>query len=213
MPNPTIQQLRQQLRDRFPQAHCGAAIPESPTPPPPIFPNTACFPKGGISEISPVGPAPGIGLILASLLEQEPPPCSIPELALIDGKDQFDPRSFAPDLCARLLWVRCLSPEQSLKAADLLLRDGNLPRIVLDLLGYSSREIATIHPAAWRRLKQWIESSASTLITLTPRPIIPCATARFDLRSRIHLEHLNQPRHEQVRQLQVTSTLHQRIAH
>lgn len=211
LPNPTIQQLRQQLRDQFPLAHRGAAIPEHAPAITPVFPDAACFPKGGISEISPVGSASGMGLILASLLEQESAPGSIPELALIDGRDQFDPRSFAPHLCARLLWVRCLSPEQSLKAADLLLRDGNLPRVVLDLLGYSSREIATIRAGAWHRLKQWIESSASTLIALTPRPMVPCTAARFGLRSRIDLEHLNQSRHDLIGQLQVASPPYRRM--
>jgi hypothetical protein len=169
VPNPTIQQLRQQLRDRFPQAHRAAAVPESSPAPAAVFPDAACFPQGGISEISPIGPASGAGLVLASLLEREPAPGSIPELALIDGRDQFDPRSFAPHLCARMLWIRCLNPEQSLKAADLLLRDGNLPRVVLDLLGYSSREISAIRTEFWYRFKQKIESSASRFIVLTPR--------------------------------------------
>jgi hypothetical protein len=211
VPNPTVLHLRQQLRERFPQAHRVTPVPNCPPAVAAGFPGAGFFPKGAISEINPIGPGSGLGLILASMMEDEPAPGSVPELALIDGRDQFDPRSFAPDLCAKLLWVRCLSPEQALQAADLLLRDGNLPRVVLDLLGYSSREIATIRTAVWHRFKQSIEPNASSLIALTPRPIVPCAALRLGVRSRLGLEHMSQCRSELIGRLDVTSSLDRRV--
>ena len=36
---------------------------------------------------------------------------------------------------SRLLWVRCRGAAEAMKAADLILRDGNLPLVLLDLAG------------------------------------------------------------------------------
>src|SRR4051812_30823958 len=42
-------------------------------------------------------------------------------LALIDGRDSFDPESAGHLRLRNLLWVRCQNARQALKAADLLL--------------------------------------------------------------------------------------------
>ncbi|MGV3533261.1 MAG: hypothetical protein ACO1QR_12885, partial [Chthoniobacteraceae bacterium] len=56
-------------------------------------------------------------------------------LALVDGSDSFDPEGIAPVALERLLWVRASTAGQAIKAADLLLRDGNLPLILVQLRG------------------------------------------------------------------------------
>jgi len=53
--------------------------------------------------------------------------------ALLDGGDSLDVTSLDPAVLSRLLWVRCRSAEETIKAADLLLRDGNVPLVLLDL--------------------------------------------------------------------------------
>lgn len=174
--------------------------------------NPATFPCGGITEIIPAHPAAGISLILASLLQHESPDSKIPELALIDGRDSFDPGSFSATECSKLLWLRCQTPEQSLKAADLILRDGNLPRVVIDLLSFPISELRRIPSNAWYRLKQLIETEGSTTIVLCPQELIPCARLRLSMRSGFTLDHLIFSRLELFQQLHASPLLHRRTA-
>ncbi len=53
--------------------------------------------------------------------------------ALVDGANAFDPQTAPPALIEHLLWVRCRSVEQALRAADVLLRDENLGMVIVDL--------------------------------------------------------------------------------
>ena len=52
---------------------------------------------------------------------------------MIDGRDTFDPQSQPPGACDSLLWIRCRAAKDAVRAADLLLRDGNLPLLLIDL--------------------------------------------------------------------------------
>jgi hypothetical protein len=131
----------------------------------------------------------------------------MPSLVLIDGRGQFDPCSIPPKDCSKLLWVRCSNCSESLKAADLILRDGNLPRVILDLLGFTSRELTEIPASIWYRFKQPIETSCASFIALTPRRLIPCATLRLSLLSRFTLAHFEQSREQLIGQLEVTPVL------
>jgi hypothetical protein len=214
VPNPTLATLQQQLREKFPRARHGLA----PTPADSATPdfdllNPASFPRGGITEIVPAHPAAGLSLVVAAMLEHEPAPSSVPELALIDGRDNFDPASFPPEDCAKLLWIRCQTPEQSIKAADLILRDGNLPRVVIDLLAFSLTELRTAIPdSVWHRLKQLIEINDLSVICLSPRPLVPCACMRLSMHSGFGLGHLASDRTELIRQLRGTPVLQRKRA-
>ena len=53
--------------------------------------------------------------------------------ALVDCGQTFDPDSYAATTPPRLLNVFCTTAEQGVKVTDLLLRDGNLPLVLLDL--------------------------------------------------------------------------------
>ena len=204
VPNPTVSLLRQKLREQFPAAHPIMPAIEHSTPPSlrnPRFPHH--LPQGGITEITPTNPACAPGLLVASLLAHEPDPTTIPELALIDGRGQFDPCSFTPSDCAKLLWIRCQSSTESLKATDCLLRDGNLPRIILDLLGFSPHELSSIPISTWHRFNRSIESSNQTLIAMTPRSAIPCATLRLSLHSHFTLADFDCSRQQLVERFQI----------
>ncbi len=206
MPNPTLANLQHQLRGKFPGArHELASCAPAPAPEPDFnFRNPASFPRGGITEIVPAHPAAGLSLVVASLLECEPAHASVPELALIDGRDSFDPCSFPSHDCAKLLWIRCQTPEQTLKAADLILRDGNLPRVVIDLLAFPFSELRKIPNNTWHRLKQLIEMRDVTVIALTPRTRIPCARMRLSMHSGFGLEDLTSTRSELLQQVRTT---------
>src|SRR5687768_9848388 len=108
MGSSTAEILRQQLREKFPQAH--GVRPE----PAPFVDQTKpfsreTFPAGGLSEVVCSGQATGIQLLVAGLLGDSRAETSHPEIVLVDGADAFDPASFPGAICSKLLWVRCSS--------------------------------------------------------------------------------------------------------
>ncbi|MCH7226782.1 hypothetical protein [Haloferula sp. A504] len=233
MPSETIQNLRQQLREKFPAAHRegSAGVPPAPFGVPPnasthpdakrrtplgtwnFEPGTSNFPIGAITEISPAHPACGLTLLFAALLSEAPNPgntdlsavasakAETPALVLIDARDRFDPASFSPEECRRLLWLRCRETRQALQSADLLLRDGNLPFILLDLSPLPARELRRIPGSAWHRLRQLAEPSQCTLLVLTPTPLVPGAALRLTLTREFDLRHLDLSRTDLLRNL------------
>jgi len=60
-------------------------------------------------------------------------------MALIDGRDSFDPTAL--DSSSTLLWVRCQKVFEAIKAADILLRDGNFPLLIVDLVLNAPEEL------------------------------------------------------------------------
>lgn len=212
MPNPTLAKLQHQLREKFPMARHGLPV-ERPAAAPlfdPCHPST--FPKGGITEIIPTHPATGLPLLLASLLHHEPAGQSPPTFALIDGADSFDPASFPPADCAKLLWIRCQNPDQTLKAADLILRDGNVPRVVIDLLSLPTQEVRSIPSSAWHRLNRLIESNDSIAIVFHRYPLIPCVRLRLLVTSRFSIDHFDRGRADLLQQVQVRLDLQRKQA-
>lgn len=227
MPSETIQKLRQQLRDQFPAAHRevggGGGSAQAAEAAAHRFWNfqagISSFPPGAITEISPAHPACGLTLLFAALLSSNEtnspdPPSEIPNpqfpLVLIDARDRFDPASFSTEACQRLLWLRCRETHQALQSADLLLRDGNLPFILLDLSSLPARELRRIPTSAWHRLRQLAETSQCTLLALTPSPLIPRAALRLTLTRDFDLQHLDLSRRELVQNLQAEAQ-HRRL--
>ncbi len=186
----------------------------TPASPEPAFDllDPSTFPRGGITEIIPSHPSAGLTLIIASILEHEPAHSSIPELALIDGRSTFDPASFSSDACSKLLWIRCQTPEQSIKAADLILRDGNLPRVIIDLLGFPSPTLHKIPDSSWHRLNRMIQTNDLSLIALSRWPLIPCARLRLSVQSCFKLHHLTSSRSELIQLLRTSPILRHKIA-
>ena len=88
-------------------------------------------------------------------------------LALIDGNDSFDPQSLGNDLLQHVLWVRCRNTIHAIKSADLLLRDGNFPLVIIDLVLNSAREIRKIPQTSWYRLQRLVEATSTAFLVLT----------------------------------------------
>lgn len=199
MASEVIESLRRHLREKFPQAHASALLAgaEDAAPERPFDP--AVFPLGAISEV--VGS--GLGMLLAGLLG-EPEACSpLPDFVLVDGGDRFDPASYTAAACSRLLWVRCRDAEEMLKAADLLVRDGNVPFVLLDTCGIGRRALAALPDSAWWRLKLAAEATACRLVVLSAEPRVPCAAVRMALTTRLGLADFEIPRRELVARLRV----------
>ena len=123
--------------------------------------------------------------------------------ALIDGRDTFDPQSAGPEVLAHLLWIRCRKVAEAIRAADLLLRDGNLSLIFLDLRDQVPSELRKLPSTTWYRFQRLLEPTAVALLVLTPRPLVPCARARLEMQSVFDLRALEMPPAELARALRV----------
>lgn len=193
--SPAIEELRQQMRDRFPAAHAPLRpVPSlEPAPEPLVFQS---YPVGGLSEIvTPEGRSP-LGLLVAGWLGEPDHALAFPDLVLVDGSDSLDPDSLGGNACSRLLWVRCSSAMDLIKAGELLIRDGNLPTILLDAAGLPLRSLRQIPASAWWRLKQAAEDHGCRVICLSPQPLIPCAAMRLSLSADFSLDDLYLSRRE-----------------
>jgi hypothetical protein len=193
-----IEQLRKQLREKFPQAHVAPSIAAAEAAPEQAF-DPAFFPPGAISEV--VGA--GLSLLVAGLLGEPREVAPLPNFILVDGGDQFDPASFTPEACSRLVWVRCGTAMEMLKATDLLVRDANIPFVLLDTCGISRRELSGIPASAWWRLKLAAATGNCRLVVMSPVAQVPCAAVRVALNGRLGLEDFEVPRRELVARLRV----------
>lgn len=154
------------------------------------------LPKGAITELVQDPKMAGSSLVLCSMLRQ----AQHQWVGLIDGRDCFDPASmdFKP---SRLIWVRCQEAAQALKAADLLLRDGNLPLVLLDLAFNPLPQLRKTPSTVWYRLQRLIEHKSTALLVITPRPTVSSAKVRLHLAGNFDLAALDQPQEQLLRQL------------
>ena len=115
--------------------------------------------------------------------------------ALVDGSSGFDPAQCGHRL-AGLLWVLCKDAQTAIKAADLLLRDGNLPLVVLDLQMNSAKDLRRIPATTWYRFQRILEHSTSAFVVITSHPLVSSAAERVELRNRWTLGAMRQRRTE-----------------
>ncbi len=185
-----IVDLRHLLAERFPQARAtaqarlptGLATLDSAT--------DGGLPKGAITELTSPQPSAGTALLLQRLLEAAARGRYF--LALIDGRDSFDPTGLDQARLRHLLWVRCGKASEAVKAADLLLRDGNFPLVVLDLVLNPMEELRKIPSSHWYRLQRLVEPMPSAFLVLTRRSIISSAQWKLGLENAWRLPDLAQ---------------------
>lgn len=201
-----IQELRRQLREKFPAAHVAPVNIESPSLAPGRPFEITTFPAGAISEIIPAAADSPLALWIAGLLENPRELSPFPEFVLIDGADRFDPASYSSTSCSRLLWVRCQCIQDALKATDILVRDGNIPFILLDLHGLPISILRSIPAATWWRFKQLCEQSSCRLVVLPPSPLVPCSSLRLSLSGSLRLEDFTKTREELLLELSIVPT-------
>ena len=112
-------------------------------------------------------------------------------LALIDGRDSFDPSALAELGKVRLrnlLWVRCSKALKALKAADLLLRDGNFPLVIIDLVLNPPEELRKIPQTTWYRLQRLVKSSPTACLVLSRHGMVSSAQLKIVLENSWSLE-------------------------
>ncbi|SRR5579862_5428373 len=97
--------------------------------------------------------------------------------ALVDAARSFEPDCTAA--LARLLVVFCADAVQAVKATDLLLRDGNVSLIMLDLQAVPLRQLQRIPANTWHRLQRLAEQTTAAVVALTPQPMVEAAQVRI----------------------------------
>jgi hypothetical protein len=171
--------LRHLLAERFPQPFTSPA-PRLATGLPAIDEAIGGgLPKSSITELSSPQVSAGTALLLYNLLESARRDGYF--LALVDGRDSFDPQPLGNQRLRNLLWVRCTKALNALKAADLLLRDGNFPLVVLDLVLNTSAELRKIPQTSWYRLQRLVETAPTAFLVLTRASIISSAQLKLSL--------------------------------
>lgn len=123
--------------------------------------------------------------------------------ALIDASHSFDPNSYLREKLRRLLYVFTETPEKAVKAADLLLRDGNLPLVLLDFQLISRRNLARIPASTWHRFQRLVEKSGIAFVVLTTQPMIEAARVRLVMRNSWNLAALPQRRRNLVKEIEL----------
>lgn len=182
-----IGELRALLDEKFPTVARAnkrwAFAPEEETP----LDDVAC---GAVAEM--VGSL-GDGSLYAAMLLRAAEAAGVCA-GVVDGGRAFDPCDWEVRVRDRLLWVRCGDGRQAVKAADLLLRDGNLPLVILDLQMLLPRELARIPGSTWHRFHRLAEESSVALLVVSPRPLVEGARVRIAIRNRWTLDAMRRRR-------------------
>ena len=181
--------LRRLLAERFPQTFT-SGVDRLRTGLPAIDLAVGGLPKNAITELSSPNRSAGSALLIHALLQRAHRDGFF--VALIDGTDSFDPQPSAHAL-RNLLWVRCHQASHAVQAADLLLRDGNFPLVVLDLVLNAGDELRKIPQTHWYRLQRLVEATPTAFLVLTRRNMIGSAQLKLSLENAWRLSDLEQP--------------------
>src|SRR5438552_7957799 len=102
-------------------------------------------------------------------------------VALIDGSDSFDPGSSDNSTLQHLLWIRCRKAFDAIKAADFLLRDGNFPLVIVDLVLNSAEELRKIPQTSWYRLQRLVEAVPTACLVINRQSLVSSAQLKIVL--------------------------------
>jgi hypothetical protein len=192
-PAGSIIDLRNLLADRFPQPFTLPGLRFATGLPAIDNAIGGGLPKSAITELSSPQVSGGSALLLYALLQNAQRAGNF--LALVDGRDSFDPQPVGNGRLRNLLWVRCTKALEAIKAADLLLRDGNFPLVVLDLVLNASAELRKIPQTSWYRLQRLVETAPIAFLVLTRASIISSAQLKLSLDNAWTLADLDQNGH------------------
>ena len=186
----SVLDLRKLLTERFPHAPAAAATQ--------LVTGLAFLdetiggglPKGAITELISPEVSAGSASLIHALLETAQRDCYF--LALIDGRDSFDPQPLGNACLGHLLWMRCTKALEAIKAADLLLRDGNFPLVIVDLVLNPREELRKIPQTNWYRLQRLVESASTACLIMTRQGMVSSAQLKIVLENVWSLESFEQ---------------------
>jgi hypothetical protein len=160
--------------------------------------------KGAITELTSEHASAGTASLITALI------CAAYRnrsfIALIDGRDSFDPSATGPfgnQVLRYLLWIRCHDTREALKAADLLLRDGNFPLVVLDVVLNPIDELRKIPQTSWFRLQRLVEPTSTAFLVMIRQSMISSAQVKLVLENSWSLDDLDRPAQESLLKLQL----------
>lgn len=190
--------LRRLLAEKFPRAQ--NRVPSATTPlKRPVGWRTGVpdldtqlgggWPSGEISELVGLGHGSGSAQVVHAMLRQAAADGSF--AVVVDGTDSLDVCAIPPEVLSRLLWVRCSRADEVLKAADLLLRDRNFVRVILDLKLNPSAELRRISHTVWHRFHRLVEQGSATVVIITPQPLVAGVSCRVQVSAHLALDALS----------------------
>jgi hypothetical protein len=178
-PSSSIVDLRRFLQERFPKA---------PAISPACFSTGVAaldnaigggFPKNAITELISPRPSAGSASLIHELVRAAP--ANRHFVALVDGSDSFDPESSGNKCLRHLLWVRCRQGLEAIKVTDLLLRDGNFPLVMVDLVLNRPPELRKIPQTTWYRMQRLVEAVPTACLVLTGQSMVASAQVKIVL--------------------------------
>ena len=88
--------------------------------------------------------------------------------ALVDARDSFDPLTgnAAGIALDKLLWVRCQTIDQTLRAMDLLIQAGGFGMVAVDLSDIPARTVRQVPLNAWFRFRRAVEDTPTILLMI-----------------------------------------------
>ena len=177
--------LRNLLAERFPHA---PAAPATRLATLPVLDESTegGLPRGAITELISARTSGGSASLIHALLHAAHRDNYF--LALIDGRDSFDPCGLNTASLRHLLWVRCSKASEAIKAADLLLRDGNFPLVIIDLVLNSAEELRKIPQTNWYRLQRLVELAPTACLVLSRYEMVGSAQLKLVLEKSWNLE-------------------------
>ena len=179
MPARNVVDLRKLLAERFPHP-----IPVAAT----VLPTGVQFldqtigggfPKSAITELIAPKLSAGSASLIHALLRSAQRDQNF--IALIDGSDSFDPGSSDNSTLRYLLWVRCRKAFDAIKAADFLLRDGNFPLVIVDLVLNPAEELRKIPQTSWYRLQRLAEAVPTACLVINRQSLVSSAQLKIVL--------------------------------
>jgi hypothetical protein len=180
--------LRNLLAERFPHAPAAAATRLGTGLSFLDQPTGGGLPRGAITEVISPGTSAGSASLIHALIYAAYRDNYF--LALIDGRDSFDPCGLDTALLRHLLWVRCSKASEAIKASDLLLRDANFPLVLVDFVLNSPEELRKIPQTNWYRLQRLVELAPTACLVLTRYEMVGSAQLKLVLESSWNLDNL-----------------------
>src|ERR1700680_130761 len=178
--------LRKALAERFPQRSQPATTVLATGLPSLDRTTGSGLPKSAITELISPHASAGSGSFIHALLRSAQREQHF--IALIDGADSFDPGSSDNSALQHLLWIRCRKACEPGKAADLLLRDGNFPLVIVDLVLNPAEELRKIPQTSWYRLQRLVEPISAVCLVLTRQSMVGSAQLKIVLENSWTLE-------------------------
>ncbi len=189
--------LRELLAEKFPAAQLnpGGIFPTGH----PAFDGAeGGLRRGAVTELT--GPASSGGLFIEAVLSALQSRRYF--AALVDAGGGFEPQGCGPAALRRLLWIMCSDVKQSIRSADLLLRDANLPLVLLDLQIVPPRQLRGIPASTWHRFQRLVEQTSTAFVVLSPRPMVEAAQVRITMGNRWGLDAMRRRRSNLIGQIE-----------